>query len=149
METGKLILLLAEDDSDDWDLFQEGLHETAPAITLHWVKHGDDVFNEAKKLLPDILFLDLNMPGCDGIECLKLIKAEPAIQKIPVVMYTTSNAPAQVKECYSLGAARYLLKPVNYTGIFKGIELILNLYKESQLTHPEFDKFVIDTYQIN
>ena len=149
MTLEKLNFILADDDQDDWEIFQEGLAGTMPSHTLHWVKHGENVFEEVKGLIPDILFLDLNLPGYDGIECLKLIKEEPGIEKVPVIIYTTSNAPSHVKECYDLGAARYLLKPVSYNGIFKGLELIFNLYKKSQLVRPEFDQFVIDTYQLD
>ena len=149
MTLEKLNFILADDDQDDWEIFQEGLAGTMPSHTLHWVKHGENVFEEVKGLIPDILFLDLNLPGYDGIECLKLIKEEPGIEKVPVIIYTTSSAPSDVKECYDLGAVRYLLKPVSYSGIFKGLELILNLYKKNQLVRPEFDQFVIDTYQLD
>jgi CheY-like chemotaxis protein len=145
---GNLTLILADDDPDDFELIKEALQETAPSHTLHWVKHGDVVVEEVKKIFPDILFLDLNMPGCDGMECLKLIKEDPSLETVPVVIYTTSNASAQVKECYRLGAARYLLKPVSYTGIFKGLELIIDQYQTQNLIQPEFDQFLIDTYKI-
>ncbi len=144
----KLTFLLADDDPDDWEIFQEGLQKTAPSHTLHWVKHGEKVLPGVKEIGPDILFLDLNIPGCDGIECLRMIKKEPTLQDLTVVIYTTSNAPDHVKECYALGACRYLLKPVNYSGIFKGLEVILHLHEEGQLIKTGFDNFVIDTYQL-
>jgi CheY-like chemotaxis protein len=143
-----LTFLLADDDPDDWEIFQEGLQKTAPSHTLHWIKHGDSVLPGVKEIAPDILFLDLNIPGCDGIECLKMIKKEPALQGLTVVIYTTSNAPDHVKECYALGASRYLLKPVDYSGIFKGLEIILHLHEKGQLIQTGFDNFVIDTYQL-
>ena len=143
-----LVLILADDDPDDFELVKEALQEKVPSHTLHWVKHGDNVFEEVKKIFPDILFLDLNMPGCDGMECLRMLKEDPSLATVPVVIYTTSNASNQIKECYSLGAARYLLKPVNYTGIFKGLEMILHQYQTQNLTQPQFDQFLIDTYKI-
>jgi CheY-like chemotaxis protein len=148
MDTNKLQFLLADDDPDDWEIFQEGLLQTAPFHNLHWVKHGDIVLEEVKNIRPDVLFLDLNMPGADGIECLKMIRQEPELQKIPVVIYTTSNAASQVRECYALGAARYLLKPVNYRGIFDGLELILTDYNRGLLLQPGFESFLIDTYKL-
>lgn len=143
-----MTFLLADDDPDDWEIFQEGLQKTAPSHVLHWVKHGDHVVAGVKEILPDILFLDLNIPGCDGIECLRMIKKEPVLKDLTIVIYTTSNAPDHVKECYRLGASRYLLKPVNYSGIFKGLELIFALYQEGHLVHGSFDQFVIDTYKL-
>ena len=148
MTPDKLTFLLADDDPDDWEIFQEGLQKTAPPHSLHWVKHGDSVLPNVKEVGPDILFLDLNIPGCDGIECLRLIRKEPSLKDLAIVIYTTSNAPDHVKECFSLGACRYLLKPVNYTGIFKGLELILQLYNQGQLIKTDFPNFVIDTYKL-
>ena len=143
-----MIILLADDDPDDWEIFQEGLVQIVPSHILHWVKHGDRVLQGVKEIMPDILFLDLNLPGSDGIECLRMIKKEPTLQNLKIVIYTTSNAPDHVKECHALGASRYLLKPVNYSGIFKGLELIFNLHKEGQLVSTGIDQFVIDTYQL-
>lgn len=149
MTYDQLTILLVDDDPDDWEIFQEGLKETAPAHVLRWVKHGDHVVAGVRELYPDIVFLDLNIPGANGLECLKLIKEDPSLQNTPVVIYTTSSAPDQVKECYGLGASRYLLKPVSYSGIFKGIEIILNLHQAKNLTRPDFESFVIDTYRIS
>lgn len=148
MMPDRLTFLLADDDPDDWEIFQEGLLKTAPPHILHWVKHGDSVLQRVKEILPDILFLDLNIPGSDGIECLKMIKKEPTLQNLTVVIYTTSNAPGHVRECFALGASRYLLKPVSYSGIFKGLELILDLYKQGHLVSNGIDQFLIDTYQL-
>ena len=144
----RLHFLLADDDPDDWEIFQEGLVQIVPSHVLRWVKHGDQVLQEVKETIPDILFLDLNLPGSNGIECLRLIKEEQSLQNLSIVIYTTSNAPGHVKECYTLGASKYLLKPVNYSGIFKGLELIVDLYKKGRLVRTGIDQFVIDTYQL-
>ena len=149
MSSDELIFLLADDDPDDWEIFQEGLHETAPSHILHWVKHGDKILHAIRETNPDILFLDLNLPGgYMGIDCLRLVKGDFTLRNIPVVIYTTSNASDHIKECYSLGASRYLLKPVDYSGIFKGLGLIFKIYAEAKLTTPEFEQFVIDTYRL-
>ena len=143
------IFLLADDDPDDWEIFQEGLRTTAPPHTLHWVKHGDKILATVRETNPDILFLDLNLPGGHtGMDCLRVIKEDIALRNIPVVIYTTSNATEDIKDCYSLGASRYLLKPVTYSGIFKGLNLIFEIYQERKFTTPEFDQFVIDTYKL-
>jgi CheY-like chemotaxis protein len=149
MPSDGLIFLLADDDPDDWEIFQEGLQETAPPHTLHWVKHGDKILHAVRETNPNILFLDLNVPGgYTGMDCLRVMKADVALQNIPVVIYTTSNATEQIKGCYSLGASRYLLKPVTYSGIFKGLHLIFEIYEEDKLTTPRFDQFLIDTYKM-
>ena len=150
MLSDKLVLILADDDPDDWEVFQEGVEEVAPPHILHWVKHGDQIVPAIKEVTPDILFLDLNLPGgSTGIDCLRMIKEDQSLRNLPVVIYTTSSATAQVKECYSLGASRYLLKPVNYSGIFKGLKLIFRIYQTDKLMAAGLDEFVIDTYKLS
>ncbi|HKH63635.1 MAG TPA: response regulator [Flavitalea sp.] len=149
MPSQKLVFILADDDADDWEIFQEGLREIAPPHILHWVKHGDKILPGIKEISPDILFLDLNLPGgYTGMDCLRMIKEDHSLRDMPVVVYTTSSATEQIKECYSLGAARYLLKPVSYFGIFKGLELIFQLYQTDKLVTTGFQEFVIDTYKL-
>ena len=144
-----LIFLLADDDPDDCEIFQEGLQGTAPPHTFHWVKHGDKILPTVRETNPHILFLDLNLTGGHtGMDFLRVIKEDVALRNIPVVIYTTSNAAEDIKDCYSLGASRYLLKPVTYSGIFKGLNLIFQIYQERKLTPPEFNQFVIDTYKL-
>lgn len=144
-----MVILFADDDPDDLDLLREALLQVGPPHTLYHVDRGDKVLALAKEHVPDLIFLDYNMPGCDGTECLQLLKADAKLQNIPVVMYSTSSAKYSLSECYNLGAARYMLKPVNYSGIFKGLELIFRLYNDSQLTRPDFKQFLIDTYNFD
>ena len=142
MKPHPLTILFADDDQDDLDLLQEVLAEVAPTHVLHYVNHGENVLQSVKEKLPDLIFLDYNLPGCDGAECLKSLKEEPRTKDIPVVIYSTSSARY-------LNAARYMLKPVSYSGIFKGLALILDLYTSGQLVRPTFQEFLIDTYQLS
>jgi CheY-like chemotaxis protein len=143
-----LTLLLADDDPDDLQLLQEALNVVNPQHILQYVDNGDKLFQASKTHQPDIIFLDINMPGLDGPECLKQLKADDEVSVIPVVMYSSSSAYWSFDECYQLGAARYLIKPVTYSGIFKGLEVVLDLYRSNQLVRPHFDEFVIDTYKM-
>ena len=143
-----LKFLLADDDPDDLQLLQEGLSRVVPDHILQYVDNGDKLFEASVVQQPHIIFLDINMPGCDGPECLKQLKADNTVSNIPVVMYSSSSASWSFEECYKLGAARYFIKPVTYSGIFKGLEVILDLYRNKQLVRPPFDQFVIDTYKM-
>jgi CheY-like chemotaxis protein len=148
MDTPALIILFADDDPDDYDLLKEALLQVAPPHILHHVNRGDEVMAAAKEHPPDLIFLDYNMPGCDGAQCLQVIKADHELHNIPVIMYSTSSATTSLTECYKLGAARYMVKPVTYSGIFKGLEVIFQLHKSGQLIRPSFDQFVMDTYKM-
>ena len=106
MKPHPLTILFADDDQDDLDLLQEVLAEVAPTHVLHYVNHGENVLQSVKEKLPDLIFLDYNLPGCDGAECLKSLKEEPRTKDIPVVIYSTSSARYTLKECYNLNAAQ-------------------------------------------
>lgn len=73
--------------------------------------HGEGEYREAS--LPDLLVLDLNLPRKDGRAVLKEIKSDPKLSKIPVVVFTTSQANSDIQRSYELGANCYLRKPGN------------------------------------
>ena len=86
-----------------------------------YINHGLKVVAAAKEFKPNIIFLDYNIPDCNGIKCLNLLKADFKLQHVPVIMYSASAAGHFSNEAYRLGAARYMVKPVNYAGLFKGL----------------------------
>lgn len=69
-----------------------------------------------KKTNPDLLLLDINMPGMDGLELLKKLKADRELRKIPVIMLTSSASQADIKKCFESGAASFLTKPSDFEG---------------------------------
>jgi CheY-like chemotaxis protein len=148
MNPKDLKILYADDDQDDCDLFNEGLIELAPSFKIYYVNHGEKVLKAVQQFHPDVMFLDYNLPGSQDLECLKSIKADPILRYIPVIMYSTSSYPTCLRESFRYGAVRYLLKPVSYQGLFKGLKVIFDLYENDQLTQPDFDKFLIDTYKL-
>ena len=148
MKNQALKILYADDDIDDIDLLREGLSEVGPIHTLFHSNRGDQVYHDVKQAMPDLIILDYNLPGCDGSECLEMLKKDIETAGIPVVVYSTSSSPQAVRRCYELGAARYLLKPVTYDGVFKGLAILLELYSNEQLTRPGMQEFVIDTYRL-
>jgi CheY-like chemotaxis protein len=59
-----------------------------------------------------VILLDLNLPGTDGPEVLRVIKGDEFLRRIPVIVLTTSSAPADIQQCYDCGANSYIVKPV-------------------------------------
>ncbi|MEP7171012.1 MAG: response regulator [Bacteroidota bacterium] len=90
----KISILLADDDADDRDLFKEAIEETKLNVNLDFAEDGkcliDLLCNE--KRLPDLIFLDLNMPYKTGMECLAEIRNNSTFKDIPVVIYSTSSS---------------------------------------------------------
>lgn len=105
-------VLLIDDDIDDRMIFGEVLRELAPDIIYHEAINGEDaLFKLNNSLVPDLIFLDLNMPRIDGKQFLAEIQQQDHLKHIPVVIYTTSSHESDKKETRELGASYFLTKP--------------------------------------
>jgi CheY-like chemotaxis protein len=67
-----------------------------------------------KEIIPDIILLDLNMPKLNGLEFLRILKNDEKLRYIPTIIFTTSNNHRDILECYRIGIAGYILKPLKY-----------------------------------
>ena len=123
-----------DDDSDDRDFFCEALHEIDPTIECKFAKNGQealDLLNQAKKKLPDYIFLDLNMPRLGGVQCLKAIKNNNHLSNIPVIIFSTTKQDQEAEETRQLGAVLFLTKPPTYTELVKRLSLVLSQSTQS------------------
>ena len=108
-----MVVLYAEDDVDDYVFFEDTLGKVHPQARCLNARNGREVLEmlEASTSLPDIIFLDINMPTMDGKSCLKSIKSDDKLKTIPVIIYTTSSSEKDKEQCLQLGAEKYLVKP--------------------------------------
>jgi len=120
MDTSKfVVMLLIEDDLGDQKLTKSALSDQEVVVDLHTVSTGEDALRYLQRSSnqdennprPNLILLDLNMPGMGGKEFLKEIKSNEQLCTIPVVILTTSNSDTDVQECYKLNAAGYIQKP--------------------------------------
>ena len=88
---------------------------------------------ENKNYIPDIILLDLNMPKINGIEFLAILKKNKDLNHIPVIILTTSNNKSDLLECYKLGIAGYILKPLKYEDYVTKIESTLKYWSLNEL----------------
>ncbi len=122
-----MIVLNVDDDKDDSALFCEAMKEAAPEYTClvaDSTASALEILSDRQKI-PDYIFLDINMPKMNGLECLKLIKNNKALNRIRVVMYSTTADPSELKECRKLGAL-FLPKTNRYRTLVKNLAEILN-----------------------
>ena len=123
-------ILLVEDDRVDAMTVKRALKELHVINQLDIVKNGEEAIeylqNESQER-PCIILLDINMPRMNGIEFLKVARANSLIDKIPVVVLTTSKDDQDIIESFKLCVAGYMLKPVTYTEFIETIKTI-NLY---------------------
>jgi CheY-like chemotaxis protein len=129
MKNNKTILLV-EDDKVDAMTVKRAMSDLKITNPLAHAFNGLEALehlNNPKSESPCIILLDLNMPKMNGIEFLKVIKADQRFKKIPVVVLTTSNAERDKTESFILSVAGYMLKPVDYKQFVDVIKDI-NLY---------------------
>lgn len=97
--------------------------------------NGEDALKllEQKDNLPDIILLDLNMPKINGIEFLNILKNDDRLKYIPTIILTTSNNQRDLLECYKIGIAGYILKPLKYEDYVSKIEKLLAYWSVNEL----------------
>lgn len=111
-------LVIADDDQDDVDFFQEAVELTCPRINLTVAKDGTQLINILKAIRkPDAILLDLNMPDKSGKECLMEIRNDADLSDIPVIIFSTSNSERDIAYCLKNGASYYYVKPKSFKGM--------------------------------
>ena len=140
-------VLLADDDKDDCLFFEEAIAELTATTNFTTVHNGEQLMqlltNETMKL-PDILFLDLNMPRKNGFECLAEIKSNSKLKYLPVVIFSTSYEQDVVNLLYDNGAHYFIRKPSEFA-LFKKIILhtLLLILQLGSSTQPTKENFVL------
>jgi len=104
-------IFLVEDDSDDLFLFTEAVTDISTLALNGSAKNGIEALEKLKcmRQLPDFIFMDINMPRMNGLECLVELKRQPRLNNIPIVVISTSTA--QAGAAYNLGAHAFIRKP--------------------------------------
>ena len=109
-------ILLVEDNPGDVRLTQEAFKVTEQKVTLQTVFNGDtavEFLRESTEALPDLVLLDLNLPGRDGCEVLEVIRDDPRLKSLPVLIFTSSETDEDITRCYKARANAYLTKPTS------------------------------------
>ena len=124
-------VLLVEDNPGDIELTRQGLKEGKVQVNLNVVMDGSEAIDYLRRagkhagaVRPDIVLLDLNLPGKDGREVLAEIKADPDLETIPIVVLTTSESEEDLHGAYKLRANCYINKPVDFDQFVKLVQQI-------------------------
>ena len=130
-----MVVLNVDDDQEDREFFCDALREIDSSIACLVAGSGMEALSLLKKqtVLPDYIFLDINMPMMDGKQCLRALKQIPEFQSIPVIMYSTSTDTREIRECYDLGAEDFLIKPHSYEKLVNDLMSIFALSKRSPI----------------
>lgn len=125
-----MYVFLVDDDQDDRELFQEVIKGIDDSIHLQMFKNAlelMDYLNRDDIVLPQIIFLDLNMPLVSGTESLKQIRSNPRFMDISIAIYSTSSLEKDIEETFVNGANIYITKPNDFSILKKTMKNVLNI----------------------
>jgi DNA-binding response OmpR family regulator len=143
-ETSQTInIVLAEDDIDDVFLFQLALNELKIAWKLNHADNGENLLALLKDLIPDIIFLDLNIPCKDGLSCLMEIRKNNAFDNVPVVLISGHTYSKYINDAFSNGANYYLIKANNLSRLVEYLKAIFSVDWKKVMYYPPINQFVI------
>ena len=131
----KLSILFIEDDVVETMKMHRTISRLSVSYNIQEAKNGEDALKLLikKDNLPDIILLDLNMPKINGIEFLEILKNDETLKYIPAIVLTTSSNRKDVLECYKIGIAGYILKPLKYEDYVSKLEKVLAYWSINEL----------------
>jgi CheY-like chemotaxis protein len=130
-----ITILVCDDDEDDRLLTQQALEEARITNALRFVEDGEDLLDylyqrgayagqTGNAPRPGLILLDLNMPKMGGREALSVIKRDPTLLDIPVVVLTTSRLDEDITRSYQLGVNSFITKPVTFSGLVEAMNVL-------------------------
>jgi CheY-like chemotaxis protein len=139
-----LSLLIIEDSDEDFEALRRIINQVTPfPISIDRCLDGDDALdflnqegvykNKNNITVPDLIILDLNLPGTDGREILVTIKQSRTLKIIPVVVLSTSANPQDIEDCYQSGVNSYMLKPMNISDLKDSVRTLLDYWLKAMV----------------
>ncbi|NVN19427.1 response regulator [Muricauda sp. HICW] len=130
-----MYILFIEDDAIETMKFQRTMSKLETKHSLIEAKNGEEAlaYLESGKSLPDIILLDLNMPRMNGIEFLGILKQHDKIKYLPTIVLTTSENRDDLLECYKIGIAGYVIKPLKYEDYETKLKTVIEYWDINEL----------------
>lgn len=122
-------ILLIDDDKDDAEFFEDALKDVDHTVIFEYIHDGREAIRKIMQQeleIPDIIFLDINMPFITGWDCLAAIKQQALLQQVSVIMYSTSNHTTEVSKAADMGADDYWIKPHSIKDLRNQLAGLLN-----------------------
>ena len=139
----RAVILVAEDEEDDILLLTYAFSKAGIDNPVHFVRNGLELvsylkgdgkyLNRDEYPLPDLLLLDLQLPGYNGFEVLAWVRSHPGLMRLRIVVLTSSNQERDVNHAYRLGANSFLVKPNDFVGLV----LLAKLIQQTWLEHSK------------
>ncbi len=146
MQKDKIHILLADDDEDDRLFFNDAFEEIKIQTQVNFVHDGVQLMNyltQSDALLPDVLFLDLNMTKKTGKECLEEIKTNPLLKDLIIAIYSTSSSEEDIEDTFVQGANIYIQKPSDFEALKKILNEVITLNWHIHTSGLNRDNFLL------
>jgi CheY-like chemotaxis protein len=146
MHTDYIHIILADDDEDDILFFTDAFDELKINTKVDTFKDGEELMNYLntdKAVMPNVLFLDLNMPKKTGIECLTEIKANNKMSGIAIAIYSTSASEEDIEKTFVLGANIYIKKPGDFKKLKKVLSEVVSINWQYHTNSLNKDNFLL------
>lgn len=144
-----LNIILADDEDNDRLLFVDALKELKLKITIHTVNDGVELMeylNNGNNILPQLIFLDLNMPRKNGLECLKEIKSNSKLNDIAIAIFSTSMSENDIEQTLMNGANVYINKPNSFDELKQALKKVITVAYLYQNTFFNKSNFILRIY---
>lgn len=132
----KLVVLVVEDDKIEVLKFKRAADVLGLTHQFIFAENGEDairVLESDEEALPNLILLDLNMPRFDGFEFLTMMRSKDSLRFIPTIIMTTSENEKDLKKCYELGVAGYMIKPLDYDLYTKKVSALFNYWELNEV----------------
>ena len=146
MNRNILKIILADDDEDDRLLFKKAMKKLKVNTKLSLFNDGQQLMDYLRlqdNSLPEVIFLDLNMPIKNGMECLKEIRMDSRFHDVSVVIYSTSSSEKDIEETFILGANLYINKPNNFDKLKEVIAKVIEMNWQYHRSALDKDNFLL------
>ena len=130
MKSNRLVIssiIVCEDDEDDRYLLNDVSQDFNPKLKVEFLSNGELLMDLLKHYVPDLIFLDLDIPYKNGLECLFEIRGNPGLEKLPVIMFSSTTRAANIQTAYDMGAHLFLIKSPTFSEYASSIQAVLKL----------------------
>lgn len=143
-----LPVLLADDDMDDRMLFADAISDLKLPIDLQLVKDGAELMDyllTSALIMPEILFLDLNMPRKNGFECLEEIKNHPSLKEIFIIIYSTTESQKEIDHVFEQQANLFIKKPNSFTELKNTLSHVFTIDLKKEFSNQTKEQFIFQS----
>ena len=137
-----LKILLVDDDQEEYEFITSAFENLTVNAEVVQVQDCSDVAETIRSHNPDMVFIDINMPSINGIDCLKSVRADSRFENLPIIIYSTSNNVSDIQDSFNHKANLYVVKPNTFNKLTASLQKVLSMDWNIR-TYLPMDKFLI------